>query len=91
MPLVCALRRCHIEGMATVTLLAVTVPNGFGKLFWVAAVPEDQAIEAVLKHVAPGSKVEIAASKLNRHQIAALNLKPGQVIEFGAGMTLGRK
>jgi hypothetical protein len=77
--------------MATVTLLAVTRPDGFGKLLWVAAVPEDQAIEAVLKHVAPGSKVEIAASKLNRHQLATLNLNPGQVIEFRAGMALGRK
>jgi len=74
-----------------VTLLAVTPPNGFGGLYWVAAVPEDQAIEAVLKRVAPGSKVEIAASKLNRHQIAALNLKPGEVIELSMGMTLGRK
>ena len=56
-----------------------------------AAVPEHQAIEAVLSQVAPGSKVEIAASKLNRRQIATLNLKPGEVIEFGAGMTSGRK
>jgi hypothetical protein len=77
--------------MATVTLLAVTRPDGFGKLLWVAAVPENQAIEAVLKHVAPGSGVEIAASKLNRRQIATLNLKPGEVIEFGVGMTSGRK
>ena len=77
--------------MATVTLLAVTPPDGFGKLLWAAAVPGDQAIEAVLKRVAPGSKVEIAASKINRHQIATLNLKPGEVIEFSVGMTLGRK
>ena len=75
----------------TLTLLAVTPPNGFGKLLWVAAVPEDQAIEAVLKHVAPGSKVEIAASKINRHQSATLDLKPGEVVEFSMGMTLGRK
>jgi hypothetical protein len=77
--------------MATLTLLAVTRPDGFGKLLWVAAVPKDRAIEAVLKHVDPGSEVEIATSKLNRQQIGTLNLKPGEVIELRKGMTLGRK
>jgi hypothetical protein len=77
--------------MTTVTLLVVTRPDGFGKLLWVAAVPQNRAIEAVLKHVAPGSGVEIADSKLNKRQIATLNLKPGEVIEFSMGMTMGRK
>jgi hypothetical protein len=75
----------------TVTLVVVTASDTGGKQLWAAAVPLDQAVQAVLKRIPEGWTAELAEHRLTADQIATLNLQPGEATEFSRGMALGRK
>jgi hypothetical protein len=77
--------------MDTVTLLAVRPSHSEATQLWAAAVPQDQAVQAVLKKVPQGWTAEIADHQLDAHQIATLNLKPGEVTEYSSGLVGRRK
>jgi hypothetical protein len=51
--------------------------------FWVAALPADQAIAAVLSNLPDGAwQVELAEPQLSADELAKLKLQPGQVMAY---------
>jgi hypothetical protein len=76
---------------SSVTLLVATPPDGIGNQLWAAAVPPDQAVQAVLKQLSQGWTVNIADHQLDAGQISMLNLQPGEVTEFSRGMARRRE
>jgi hypothetical protein len=74
--------------MATIaTLVRVIQPDTFGVgkpivQLWAAAVPREQAVEAVLKNFPPGWKAEISENQLTQDQIAGLTLRSGKAIDY---------
>lgn len=71
-----------------VHLVAVYSPDGVlgrpTRHHWVAAVPKDEAVPAVLRAVPQGWTAELAEDRLDKETIARLALAPGQVSEFSA-------
>jgi hypothetical protein len=49
---------------------------------WIAATPRSEAVTAVLNAVPEGWAASLFSNKLRAVEIAALNLKPGEVREF---------
>jgi hypothetical protein len=68
--------------------LVVKPSDGGAPQLWAAAVPQDQAVQAVLKKVPQGWSAEIADHQLEADQVAALSLQPGEVTEYSMGMAL---
>jgi hypothetical protein len=77
--------------MTRVTLVDVFQPDAIGKHVYAAAVDRFQAVEAVLKEIPAGWMAELADDQLNEDQIASLNLKPNDVIEYSQGLSVLRK
>jgi hypothetical protein len=77
--------------MTCVTLVDVFRPDALGKHVYAAAVHRSQAIKAVLKEIPAGWVAELSDHQLDEDDIASLNLKPGDVIEYGQGLSVRRK
>jgi hypothetical protein len=77
--------------MTCVTLVDVFQPDAIGKRVYAAAVARSQAVEAVLKEIPAGWAAEISDHQLDENDIASLNLKPSDVIEYSQGLSLRRK
>jgi hypothetical protein len=60
-------------------IIVVTFPGVRGKQRWVAAVPYDDMLGEVRKHIPPDAKAELSNQHLTQEQAAKLNLKPGDV------------
>jgi hypothetical protein len=86
---VCGCRaECHIEDMENdLTLIRVYQPYPFydAKVseFWVAALPPEQAIAAVLVALPPGEwKAELANPQLSAEESAGVRLQSGEVVDY---------
>jgi hypothetical protein len=62
-----------------------------GKHVYAAAVARSQAVEAVLKEIPAGWVAELSDHQLDEDDIASLNLKLSNVIEYSQGLSLRRK
>jgi hypothetical protein len=77
--------------MEIVSLVVVRPSNDGAAQLWAAAVPQDQAVQAVLKQVPQGWTAQLADHELDADQIATLKLRPGEVTEYSRGMKLARR
>lgn len=82
---------CHTYTMAIppVTLVRVLMPILQGEpitLIYAAAVPQDQAVEAVLREMPPSRTAELLPLELTPAQIAQLKLQPGEVSELSSAL-----
>jgi hypothetical protein len=77
--------------MTCVTLVDVFQPDAIGKHVYAAAVGRSQAVEAVLKEIPAGWLAELSDHQLDEDDIASLNLKPSDVVEYSQGLSLRRK
>jgi hypothetical protein len=78
-------------GMAmSVTLVRVLMPDLYQdepiKLIYVAAVPRDQAVEAVLREIPPTWIAELLPLELTAAQIAQLKIQPREVCELSSAL-----
>jgi hypothetical protein len=76
--------------MTCVTLVDVFQPEALGKHIYAAAVDRSQAVEAVLKEFPAGWEAELSDHQLDEDHVASLKLKPGDVIEYGQGLSVRR-
>ena len=76
---------CHIEGMDITLVRAFRLyqPGAQVSQLWVAALPPEQAIAAVLMELSGGDwRAEVAQPQLSADEIAKLNLRPGEVVDY---------
>jgi hypothetical protein len=76
--------------MTHITLVDVFQSGAIGKHVYAAAVDRSQAVEAVLKNIPAGWVAKLSGHQLNEAQIASLNLKPGDVIEYSQSLSVRR-
>ena len=67
-----------------VVLTSDTIRGAPTKQLWVAAVPREEAVAAVLKVVPAGWSAELSDQHLSPERAARLKLRPGEVREFGS-------
>jgi hypothetical protein len=56
------------------------------KLIYAAAVPPDQAVEAVSREIPPTWTAELLPLELTTAQIAQLKIQPGEVCELSSAL-----
>lgn len=77
------------ELIGGIQVVRVTIPPAHAgepttSVLWLAAVPREQAVEAVKGAVPAGWRVELTSDHLTPQQMARVRLRPGGVCEFSS-------
>jgi hypothetical protein len=79
---VCRLSAAIMTNTIAVGIRVVAVANADEVEYWAVATPREAAASTVQQLLAPGWKVALTERRVLREQVAALNLRPGDVCKL---------